>query len=443
MATTIKPGVQEDGSWCVPTFKVSQLQHRVEVLNRRVKKTGGAGLGLAALREEVRELPLLDGELVPRVESWTFVSITGDVPRVDGWDFVARVEHHVGLGNIVSRAPGCDVELLSTWRVEGPSCDHCNAKRIRKDTFILLRGHEFKRVGRNCLADFLRGGSPEEALRLWSVLASVRSLLSEASEEGFGGSGGGKRGFGTVGFLACTVSSIRHGGWLSKAACNGTDKVPTAVTASWLADKAPSQQSARERWVAMQPTEADFEEAGEVVAWAQAIEESKLNDYLSNLQVAVSIGCVERRHEGIVASGVAARRRDIEKALEAARTSSRPPGQFVGVVGKRYDFRGLTVKSARSVGSDFGTSVLLIMEDPAGNEIKTFYRGDSTYKAGDVLGGKATVKAHDEYRGAKQTVLIRCKLETGLPVQGSLPIPSVSEAAPKEAPAFSDEEIPF
>ncbi len=443
MATTIKPGIQEDGSWCVPTFKLDQLKHRVDVLNRRVRKTGGQGLTLVMQNTEIREVPV-EGS-VPRVESWTFVRIAGSVPCVDGWEFVARVEHHAGVGNIISRAPNReDVQLPDSLRTDAAICEHCATKRVRNDTFVLRSDGVLKRVGRNCLADFLRGCDPAEALRLWSILSSVRSLLSEAAEEGFS-SGRAQRGFGTIGFLACTVSAIRHDGWTSKAAANGTDNVPTANTAAWLADKAPTQDRARERWTAMRPTEADYEEAGEVVAWAQALEEAQLNDYLSNLRVAVSLGFVERRHEGIVASGVAARRRDAEKALErlreATRQAARPPSQFVGVKEKRYPFC-LTVTSAKPVAGFYGSSTLLLMEDQDGNEIKTFLRGDCSFKAGDTVHGKGTVKEHEEYKGRKQTVLIRCALAAGTPAQGLLPIPTVS-TAPAEAPAFSDEEIPF
>lgn len=450
--TTIKPGIQQDGSWCVPTFRLDHLKHRVEVLNRRVRKTGGHGLTLEALRTEFREVPV-DGT-VDRVESWSFVRIEGQVPRVDGWDFVARVEHHDGVGNIVSRAPGAESTVLpDSLRTDAAICEHCATKRLRNDTFVLSRWDtgasalELKRVGRNCLADFLRGSDPAEALRLWSILSSVRSLLSEAADEGYS-LGRGQRGFGTVGFLACTVAAIRHGGWLSKASCNGTDKVPTAVTAAWLADKEPTQHSARERWLSMRPSEADYEEAGEVVAWAQGLEEAQLNDYLSNLRVAVSLGFVERRHEGIVASGVAARRRDVEKALErlreATRQAARPPSQFVGVVAKRYPFC-LTVTSAKPVAGFYGASTLLLMEDQDGNEVKTFLRGDCSFKAGDTVHGKGTVKDHEVYGGRKQTVLIRCALAAGTPAQGLLPIPKSGpvSAAPAEAPAFDDSEIPF
>ncbi len=437
--TNLKPGVQEDGSWCVPTFKVGDLVRRVEILNRRVRKTGGPGLSLAVEREASRTVEPADGVGMPSVERWSFLRVTGEVPRVAGWDFVARVEHHEGVGNIVSRAPGAEsAELPGDVRTADPTCDHCKAFRRRNDTFVLAKDGVTRRVGRNCLADFLRGGSPEEALRLWSLLSSVRSLLAGAAEEGFGH--GAARDLDTVGFLACTASVIRHRGWLSKGEAYQKGGTATAVTAAFVAGRAPTGRG-REDWDKMQPTDADFEEAGEVVAWASALE--KANDYLQNLRVAVSIGHVEKRHEGIVASGVMAYRRAQERRLEEERqaASGQAPSEHIGIVGQRYDFRGLTVKTARPVGSDFGTSVLLVMQDTDGNEVKCFYRGDAQYKAGDVLGGKATVKEHEVYKGVKQTIVVRTKFELGLPVQGKLAIPKTEKVV--EAPKFDDSEIPF
>jgi hypothetical protein len=417
-------------SWSIPSFRVEELKRRVEVLNRRVTRTGGQGLSLKVVSELRRAGTTSVQE---EMERWSEIVVAGDVPRVDGWQFVARVEHHE-TGNIVSVAPGSLVDLPSTLRLAGASCSHCQAARNRKDTFVLYKDGEMRQVGRNCLADFLRSGDPEVALRVWSVYASMRSLLNEAAERGYGPSD--PRGFSTVYFLACTVAAIREGGWISKAVASQVGRTPTADIASFIASSKPKGRT---------PVAEDFAEAGEVAAWIEDLAgREDLNDYLSNLRAAVAVGCVERRHEGIVASGVAAYRRDLEKAAELAANAAREavrPSSHVGQVDKRYDFRGLVVRSARTVTNDWGSSLMLLLEDQDGNDLKCFLRGVS-FEVGDVLGGKATVKGHSEFKGRKVTDLTRCKLETGLPVQGTLPVPKVS-AAPKSAPEFTDDQIPF
>ena len=422
-------------SWRIPSFRVEELRRRVDVLNRRVVRTGGAGLALTVTGEST-------SGPADALERWSHVTVTGDVPMIAGWEFVARVEHHE-TGNIVSCAPGTLVELPNSYRLADASCSHCSARRNRKDTFVLYKDGDMRQVGRNCLADFLRSGDPAVALRVWSLLASVRSLLSEAQERGYGPADA--RGFSTLHFLACTSSVIKDRGWVSKAQARERGVIPTADVVSFAAGPRPSGKSYPD-WFRLQPVAEDYAEAGEVAAWIEDLAgREDLNDYLSNLRSAVALGCVERRHEGIVASGVPAYRRELEKAAEAARNAAREaerPSAHVGVVDKRYDFRGLTVVKASPVSNDWGTSLMLLLEDQSGNDLKCFLRGDMSFAVGDVLGGKATVKSHEDFKGRKVTMLTRCKLEKGLPVQGVLPIPTVT-AAPKSAPRFEDSEIPF
>lgn len=446
-AGSFLPGVQDDGSWILPLHRLEKLRHRVEVLNRRVKKTGGGGLWLDTAGTFTVEVADPDDEEGKRklIETWAIVVVCGAVPVVEGWSFVARIEHHADLGNIVAKAPSCrQLELPLEFRTAEATCDHCKAKRNRKDTFVLRdEAGILRRVGRDCLQDFLRG-DPEQALRLWSLLSSVESLLQGASDEGYGG-GGGVPAMDTVFFLACTCSAIRHAGWVSKALAYGTGKQPTASLAAWIGGKAPKGR-ALDEWRAMQPTEADFEEAGEVVAWVEGLE--ALNDYLHNLRVAVLIRHVERRHEGIVASGVMSRRRDLERAAQelaeaaqrAAGTAPAGPSEYLGEYGKRLDLHRVRLLSADPKNTEFGPTYLHLAVDELGNEVKWFDK-KALFKAGDWLRGHGTVKGHSEFKGRKQTLIGRPKFEV-------VPAGTVDVAAPAapETPRVEpqrEEDVPF
>lgn len=80
----------------------------------------------------------------------------------------------------------------------------------------------------------------------------------------------------------------------------------------------------------------------------------------------------------------------------------------VGEVGERRDFN-LKLTTVRSIETQYGYSYLHVMEDIAGNAIKYFGSarlGDE----GETLTVKATVKAHEAYRGLMQTVVSRPKV---------------------------------
>lgn len=408
---TTRPGVQDDGTWRIPEHRLPELLRRAEILNRRVARTGKAGLSVETVRTESEEVPDPDGGR-PRVRRWASVRISGEVPVVSGWRFVARVEHHAGIGNVVSRAPGCwDDPLPESLRTAEATCDHCEARRARRDTFVLRDGSgDLRRVGRNCLQDFLRGEDPEHVLRLWSLLSAIESLVRSCAEEGFGPEGSGE--IGTTHFLACTVSAIRHAGWVSRAAARESSlpRQSTSDLATWLCGRAPQGES-RKAWLEMQPGEADYEEAGEVADWASSLGEREgLSDYLHNLRVAVSVGTVGRRNAGIVASGVVARRRELEQEAREKAERERPAGSHFGSVGKRSDLPPLTVRTVRHLEGSYGVTTLVVMESEDGSSFKWFASGSRDHKPGDVLVGKGTVKAHETYRDRPVTVLTRCSL---------------------------------
>ena len=88
-----------------------------------------------------------------------FVIIEAEgVAVVSGWRFIASVEH-TSKGNIINRA--CDIEIPERYYTGQPMCEHCNSRRGRKDTYIVMNEEtgEFKQVGKSCLKDFTNGMS--------------------------------------------------------------------------------------------------------------------------------------------------------------------------------------------------------------------------------------------------------------------------------------------
>lgn len=88
------------------------------------------------------------------------------------------------------------------------------------------------------------------------------------------------------------------------------------------------------------------------------------------------------------------------------------PTTYVGNVGDRI---AITVKVLRSYAfnTDFGWSYITTMADTDNNCIIS--KGKFNAKVGEVLSIKATIKAHDEYKGQAQTVVQRVKAVDLLP----------------------------
>ena len=99
-------------------------------------------------------------------------------------------------------------------------------------------------------------------------------------------------------------------------------------------------------------------------------------------------------------------------AILAAEQAAKVTTKHVGAVGDKL--KGLEVEiifgkvmSPYCYGAI--SSILFVMKDKVGNKYSTFYSGNEIMGAGDVITINATIKAHKEYNGEKQTVLTRIR----------------------------------
>ena len=110
-----------------------------------------------------------------------------------------------------------------------------------------------------------------------------------------------------------------------------------------------------------------------------------------------------------------------QEALEEARKAI---SQYVGEVGERMNFIGEYEKRAWfTFRNPFGqeeTMYVHTFKTPEGNKLvwKTSSNGLGLISEGSSVDIKGTVKGHSEYKGEKQTVLTRCKVN--LPKQDIL-----------------------
>ena len=77
---------------------------------------------------------------------------TSFIIKNEAWQFIAVIDH-MQNGNVI-KAFRHDVAIPTIYRTsKNTTCDHCNTKRFRTQTFILYNEDlkQFKQVGRNCL----------------------------------------------------------------------------------------------------------------------------------------------------------------------------------------------------------------------------------------------------------------------------------------------------
>jgi hypothetical protein len=270
--------------------------------------------------------------------------------------------------------------------------------------------HEYKQVGRNCLADFI-GFDPHGAAEYAELMAGIGAFAG-ACEDGEGAPGERSVFYRTISaYLPFVAMTIRINGWLSKGKAweQFRDVSGASAVVAWNQMMENERKASKGLNIPQNeiPTEADCAVAAKTISYCAELFEdadvAKLTDYEHNLRVALMAGVVENRTAGIIASAVNFASRDQEKKAERVDFSK---SEFVGEIGKRAIFTGL-----KCVFNAAGGGRPVVFVDPNGNKVSAWNPGFPVEK-GQTYNVKATPVKQDEYNGVKSTMLNRMVLAT-------------------------------
>ena len=195
-------------------------------------------------------------------------------------------------------------------------------------------------------------------------------------------------------------------------------------------------------------TDADVALCNAACAWAEALTDEQVNaekgDYLHNLRAVCRSGLVSFKRAGVVASVLVAYERAMGRERQKAERAARPTlNEHVGTVGKRETWT-LTLDFVTGYGTDYGYTTVYKFRTAEGATLvwkassapDVAHVGDAAARAvtredvGRVYTVTGTVKAHGDYKGAKQTMLSRCSL---LDAAAPPPEPKPKKKAPTKA----------
>jgi hypothetical protein len=163
----------------IPEANISRLERKLKTIEKKCNKNQ-LSFKCEHLRDEIHETE--DSETHEKVYAkFAVYEIEGSIKH-DGWEFAATIDHHE-KGNVI-RAFKTDVAIPDKYLTCGPTCEHCNKIRSRKDTYLIYNEEtkEFKQVGKNCMTEYTNGLDAETVAFWVSVY--------EKFEEGFGGLSG-------------------------------------------------------------------------------------------------------------------------------------------------------------------------------------------------------------------------------------------------------------
>jgi hypothetical protein len=314
--------------------QVERLNKMVASINKRGGEFGASPMPPIEIKVINDGVQIQDKSNPDMVHIGKEILITGQTPQIKGWKFVATimplVDEQGKQANVIKSVPGAG-PVPEKYRTSVQTCDYCNKKILRNETFLLLgtvpgeTTKTYKEIGRNCLAKFLNTTSPESVADMAEAYASLIETVESFDEEfssgefdGMGG-GGGVRGVAIGTYVANVIAIQRAAGWLSrsKAREEQRDGAATADLA-WdymdpkskdIVTKIVKKMSGKD----IEHRPEDIELAKKVIQWSRDLRKrapESLNDYLSSISSATSVPYVPRKLIGYVASIVSAHQRN-------------------------------------------------------------------------------------------------------------------------------------
>lgn len=263
-------------------------------------------------------------------------------------------------------------------------------------------------MGGTCLVDFMGHPSAKWMASyfhdLWDLVEETRE--AERAEWGDVDPDGhySKRYIFLASYLALVNRVIEQYGWLSRGAARESYDRRQAT-----ADIAIDIYYAKER--ERKDTERrpeDWAAAEAAIEWAKNLPESeRQSDYMNNIHVLANTGSLEHRDVGLGASILATYQRHMEFKRTGERTAH---SEWVGELKKRQEFT-VEVLATKYIDTDYGGTTLYRMVDPSGNVLVWFCSGSCIMEEQGTYHIKGTVKEHNDFRGTKQTIVNRCKVE--------------------------------
>jgi hypothetical protein len=357
------------------------------------------------------------GAVVPRC-AFVDLAIDTDPAVVQGWEFVAVLEP-TEAGTLIKRVPGSTEVSLDAYRdaKSASFCDHCQTARKRNETFVVrnIETGEVKRVGRQCVSAFLGGQSIATVL---ARLAWPKVIMAGDSEEGGWGSSEPDM-CDVADVVAWAMSVVRCDGYRKRdpnnpqASSTGGDVYklmfphPRDWSDSRRAFGGRGDQTYREWRTQRNPTPEDRARAEEAVAWGRDVNPN--NDYFSNVKTICALPYVLRKNLGITVSIAGAYARHLgDLARQQVRADN---SAWYGTVDEKIVGLEMVVSGVFSSNGMYGLTVFHIMKSVDGFTFKWGASGKAAAQAGDRVRVTGKIKAHGEFKGEKQTVLTRCKLE--------------------------------
>lgn len=397
--------------YLIPTENMESFEKKIARIRRKAEraKVDFSYKRLEPVQKET-DLPGITVECVP-------VTVKCKI-HYENWIVIAVLDHHE-VGNVIHLVegewrPSAELALPSRFRTAKSFCEHCNTMRSRNKTVVIYNTQtkQFKQVGTTCLREYT-GGIDAEAI------AAFEEAI-KSPEEFLGVSGSSKFFIETKDYLSAVVATMSLYGFMSKKKAaeineevrynNNIKRVEATCTKAvhlMTNNEKPNEMS--NKWhniYKSKDTEAFVEDALE---WIKSYNEP--NDFMENLRVICSDSHIKVSDVGFAACLMDLYKRHLEyEKTRKQKEKDNEMYRYYGEVGEKVTLNG-RLACVTSYSTQFG--VMFIYKMIYNSAI--FVWKTSKYlgidDSGEEVNLVGTIKEHSEFRGVKQNMLVRCKVE--------------------------------
>ena len=340
----------------------------------------------------------------------------------DNWAFGGSVEPSGVEGkNFVNvNLPGKDLGFIVPTRYFSSNpctCDYCKTNRKRNKTYLVVNREtgEWKQLGKECLKLFVTGIDVNAIATFESFIKEAEDAANPADEFFY------NRRFKFVKIadalaLACAV--YRERGYLATRDSVGN---PNDFSNKNIVQRKLAQQygydsdflnisnSVRNEIdeIAVKTDTAIAKEDTEVAI--EMVKRFPDEPYYNNLKVIVENEYIPLNKLGLLVSiPKAIDRYEEEKKRQEEKERLATKSNYIGSVGDKIEVDFVSGREAACCETQFGLLYIYEFKDASGNVIVwKSSSGKEIPESGKISG---TVKAHEEYNGVKQTVILRAKI---------------------------------
>ena len=408
-------------SYMIPEENIESLEKKFNSAARKIRKIN-PDLKLGMTKDEYTVV--LTHEEIPYEARRVELKIPDEVVFADnGWAFGGTVEpsgaEDKNFVNPYIPAIDLGIAVPPTYFSGNPcSCDYCKTNRNRAKTYLVVNRQtgEWKQLGKECLKLFVTGIDIDAIAFFESFVKETEEMANPSYDFLFSRRG---RFVKVVDALTLACAVYRERGYLATrdGAGNPNDFSNKNIVQRKLAQKYGFDNdflnitnSVRSEIDEINLKTDSSIAREDVEVMIEMVKRFPDESYYNNLKVIVSNEYIPLNKLGLLVSiPKAVDRYEEDKKKQEEKERLATESNYIGSVGDKIEVDFVSGREVACCETQFGLLHIYEFKDANGNVIVwKSSSGKEIPESGKISG---TVKAHDEYNGVKQTVILRAKIK--------------------------------